>query len=240
MVQKTLYYETSNSLSHHGIKGQKWGVRRFQNKDGTLTAKGKKRYADDSENIKNMSNDELRARINRLRNEQRYSELTRKHSNLSDVLDLVEDGSGVASKGANTAKEGLSLRLSKNKMKNMSKDELADFIDKHNKTKTGFETVSKAAQGTAESARLVNKLHKKISETEHDKEAMEKARKMSDDELRRTVERLDLERQYSSVNNKSTKRGMETTLEILAIVGSVVTIANAGIGVANGIKALKG
>ena len=32
-----------NYLSHHGIKGQKWGVRRFQNKDGSLTADGKKR-----------------------------------------------------------------------------------------------------------------------------------------------------------------------------------------------------
>lgn len=27
-------------LEHHGVKGQKWGVRRFQNKDGTLTAEG--------------------------------------------------------------------------------------------------------------------------------------------------------------------------------------------------------
>jgi hypothetical protein len=31
-------------LAHHGILGQKWGVRRFQNLDGTLTAEGKKRY----------------------------------------------------------------------------------------------------------------------------------------------------------------------------------------------------
>lgn len=30
-------------LAHHGILGQKWGVRRFQNKDGSLTAKGKAR-----------------------------------------------------------------------------------------------------------------------------------------------------------------------------------------------------
>lgn len=33
-----------NTLYHHGIKGQKWGVRRFQNQDGTLTAEGKRRY----------------------------------------------------------------------------------------------------------------------------------------------------------------------------------------------------
>ena len=30
-------------LKHHGIKGQKWGVRRYQNKDGTLTKEGKER-----------------------------------------------------------------------------------------------------------------------------------------------------------------------------------------------------
>ena len=55
------HYCYGNTLYHHGIKGQKWGVRRFQNADGTYTSAGKERrrkedsYSDDYKNYKKLS-----------------------------------------------------------------------------------------------------------------------------------------------------------------------------------------
>ncbi len=40
-----------NELYHYGVKGMKWGVRRYQNKDGSYTSEGKKRRSQDPETV---------------------------------------------------------------------------------------------------------------------------------------------------------------------------------------------
>lgn len=51
-------------LYHHGIKGQRWGVRRYQNSDGTWTDAGKKRYGDsESDGLRNKADNSTKKKV---------------------------------------------------------------------------------------------------------------------------------------------------------------------------------
>lgn len=60
-------------LAHHGIKGMKWGVRRWQNSDGTLTEEGKKHYSKGLPGIRrNMQENRIRRLSKRSQSQERW------------------------------------------------------------------------------------------------------------------------------------------------------------------------
>ena len=99
---------TDNYLAHYGILGQKWGVRRYQNVDGSLTPEGRSHYGykkvntsdryigegkpgynvtakDIKRNMDKMTDKELQNAINRLNNQERIEQLS-KDPTLSDYV----------------------------------------------------------------------------------------------------------------------------------------------------------
>lgn len=67
-----------NELMHWGIKGMKWGVRRYQNKDGSLTPAGKKRYDKEMAKLK----EEEKIAKNKLRTQAKLNKLDEKRKEI--------------------------------------------------------------------------------------------------------------------------------------------------------------
>jgi hypothetical protein len=141
---------SDEELYHHGVKGQKWGVRRYQNEDGSLTSAGKKRLSDYKQKELSLN----KAKYNTAKDTKRIDKLREKQNN-ADASGNVKRAEKIHQKiqtSKQTVKYKKAMRLlEKQKIKNMTYDEM--MSEKHAiARKTGQALVESAllsAAGTA-------------------------------------------------------------------------------------------
>ena len=127
--------QNGNELYHHGIKGQKWGVRRFQNKDGSLTSAGKTQHLKAVRKFRRSDNDN--------------SQLTQEHLKVNNTNTSAKHNSKELSnklielhkrEHSGSMRNDLKARseIKNEVLKNMTNDQKKRYLDSYEKMLTSL------------------------------------------------------------------------------------------------------
>lgn len=224
----------SNSLTHHGILNQRWGVRRFQNPDGSLTPEGKLRYA------RSQRRDEIRRIKEQRRNETRQfkEEIARDRQRLKEAK-FVEKQQRRNAKAAAKAQKEHEREIAEAKReieRNAKKERKA--IAKQRAALRALEKEQRREQKRQEAAR---KVAEKIVRSGNYDKIMKNMGLLDDEELKRAFTRLQIVNNGKPKGrlNKLMKTALDATSDLSGIANNTANlIGNVDKNIINYVKAV--
>ena len=178
-------YQYPDELCHYGIKGMRWGIRRFQNPDGTRTALGKLRERK-GDGYSSGSSDESRSSRRAARKAARAAKKAAKVAGIVTAAGYI----------------------GKKQMENP--EELKRFFterDKQNGNTTELERINKNVSGLSEG---FSKRKEKKALVQRRGEYRKQANRFTDAELKKRVSRLNLEKQFVDLSTQKSTDGTWT------------------------------
>lgn len=216
---------SDSDLVHHGIKGQRWGIRRYQNKDGSLTVLGKRRERSETPLLEGPAETGLSTNVRR------------SSSSRSKKDDFVEgewrwadedvEGTGTSrrsekkSKTVN-AKEGRDYRKA---------DDVVDgkwkSVNEGNKSSKGSSTsnvdkYSSAFSKTSDVTKTLLDYENRMLKKDKTK-ALKKidVSTMTDADLKKAISRMSAEDTYKKLKSERIDYGRQKTIKRLETIGSI-------------------
>lgn len=211
--------EKLSYLEHHGIKGQKWGVRRYQNKDGSLTSAGRKRYGIKFESPykKQLAKLKEKEKEMAVREEiqRRKNQLAEREAGLKDQGKSLKTLQNEADKEA--AKWEKKLQKQEAKAQKQLEKKEAKLLAKEKKKaeKEAREEKEKARAIAEEEEAYQQKKAEKLTKAITTKKASE----MTNEELEAFLKRYELEQRYKKIQNQNNKSVIKTVTDILSSSG---------------------
>lgn len=177
-MDNTYILGPNGELYHWGIKGQRWGVRRYQNKDGSLTAAGKKRYAKleaemeklggkksgtsdkvgdsgapKTKSVGEMTDQEINDKINRMNLEKRYNDT------VASTTPKKDETSEPPKKSETEKSETIDVSKPKKKIADMTDEEIKTAMARLELEKTLHKSMKEISDARTSAARkIVNEM----------------------------------------------------------------------------------